>query len=75
MAKAFDPLYSRDGGPPGAFRCLLKSTEPGGAADGRICGHICRTAQGIEGHLRMVHNYRGQITLDELIERERNEGR
>lgn len=69
MAKFYDPLYSRDGGPPLAFICLMESTEPE-HKPGRECRWICKTARGMERHFTMVHAFGFQITLDELIKKE-----
>lgn len=65
----YDPLYSRDGGPPRAYECLMESTEPD-HVPGKICGHVCKTTRGIMGHLGIVHALSVQITLDEAIKRE-----
>lgn len=72
--KYYDPLYSRDGGPAQAFRCLMESTEPDHAV-GVACGTVIRTARGMEAHLHMVHNFKSQITLDELIKKEEGHGK
>lgn len=65
----YDPLYSREGGPPRAYECLMESTEPE-HRPGKICGHVYKTARGIEGHLSTAHGLGLQVTLDELIKRE-----
>lgn len=71
--KFYDPLYSRDGGPPGAYKCLMESTEPE-HSPGKTCGTICKTHKGIEGHLAVAHGLRIQITLDEAIKKEAAHG-
>jgi hypothetical protein len=67
--KYYDPLYSQDGGPPRAFECVMESTEPD-HRPGKVCGHVCKTAKGMMGHLSIVHAFNVQVTLEELIQRE-----
>ena len=63
--KYYEPLYSRDGGPPRAYICLMSSETENKPAP--ACRSMCRTARGMELHLAVVHNFHTQITLDELI--------
>jgi hypothetical protein len=75
-AKFYDPLYSRDGGPPRAYECLMPSDSGSKAPIHRTgheppCGHILRTADGMMRHLALSHALSIQITLDEQIKRER----
>lgn len=74
-AKFYDPLYSRDGGPPRAYECLMPSDSGSKVSAHPVghvppCGHLLRTARGMELHLATAHALGIQVTLDEQIKRE-----